>query len=112
VLSERVRLKDHIGEICFYPTTHVLFPSGSVTPVRNNVSGKPKQYCQKFRHQLYGCKIQNLKVYLVSILITSGVASPTFLGIKKFDFRRATAFCFDTVSQCTKRLDILKIWGA
>jgi len=35
-----------------------------------------------FRHKLYGCKIQYLKVYLVSILITSGVASPTFWGSK------------------------------
>ena len=27
-------LKDYIGRIYFYPTTHMMFPGGSVTPVR------------------------------------------------------------------------------
>jgi len=25
-------LKDYIGGICFHPTTHIIFPGGSVTP--------------------------------------------------------------------------------
>jgi len=36
VLSERVKLKDYIGRICFYPPTHMLCPIGSVTPVAVN----------------------------------------------------------------------------
>jgi len=33
VLSERIKLKDYIGRICFYPPTHMICPTGSVTPV-------------------------------------------------------------------------------
>jgi len=32
VLSERVKLKDYVGRVCFYPLTHIC-PTGSVTPV-------------------------------------------------------------------------------
>ena len=42
VLSDRVMLKDNIGRICFYPMTHVIFPSGSVTLVSSNVSQKKR----------------------------------------------------------------------
>jgi len=42
-------------KIClFLHLWHMIFPGGSVTPVGSNVwwktPGKPKQYCQKFRH--------------------------------------------------------------
>jgi len=33
VLTERVKLKDYIGRICFYPPTHMICPTGSVTKV-------------------------------------------------------------------------------
>jgi len=33
VLNERVKLKDCISRICFYPLTHKICPTGSVTPV-------------------------------------------------------------------------------
>jgi len=41
VLSERVKLKDYIGRIRFYPPTHMICPTGSVTPVAVSImSGK------------------------------------------------------------------------
>ena len=39
------------------------------------------------------------------------VASPKFLRTKYFDFKRPTVFCWDKASQCTKRQEILEIWG-
>jgi len=33
VLSELVKLKDYIGRMCFYPPTHMICPTASVTPV-------------------------------------------------------------------------------
>jgi len=33
VLSERVKVKECIGRICFYPPTHMIWPTCSVTLV-------------------------------------------------------------------------------
>ena len=54
----------------------------------------------------------------ITLIQISGVAKPKFWGgpkkfwgAKIFEFRRATAFLWDTASQSTKWLDMLKIWG-
>jgi len=32
VLSERIGFESYIGRIYFYPTTHMIFPGGSLAP--------------------------------------------------------------------------------
>jgi len=37
LLIKHFRLKDYIGRICFHPTTHMIFPGGSIMPVSSNI---------------------------------------------------------------------------
>jgi len=73
VLSERVKLKDYIGRICFYPHTHMICPTVTPVAVSSNVwkklLGKVKQ-CNILKSlKMYACKIQKWK--FVSVFNTA-----------------------------------------
>jgi len=73
---ERVKLKYYIGRICFYPTTHMICPTGSVAPVAvssivwwKKLLGKLKQQSIVKSFDMYACKIQDWK--FASVLTTA-----------------------------------------